>query len=382
MRRWMVALPLSAAAVALAVCGDPTFVLAQPPAAEEVQFRTADGVRLKGLFHASTKNPAGDPVVMLLYPPGPGNNMTKGDWDGLSKTLTDNGYSVLRFDWRGHGKSTDIEDTDLFWNNPITGSNWNRRYVKHARPAGGKTPIKSDLQAKADFDPKYFPVYVNDIAAARQYLDQRNDNGKANTSSIYVIGAGDAAALGMLWLTAEWLRPAVYPNVNQLGGAAKYEYVPQPLVQPVAGKIEEAGRDVAGVVWLSAGRPATTTEFVVKKWPLQSPRMREMNHTLFLYGGDDDKAATQSKFFYNEVLVAKGNKGLGVKELEQTFLTAVPKTKLSGVALLGKNAEIGTEDTILKYLAARKKDRGDKVVVTRGYTNGYYINPGSFYLQP
>jgi len=110
--------------------------------------------------------------------------------------------------------------------------------------------------------------------------------------------------------------------------------------------------------------------------------MREMNHTLFLYGGDDDKAATQSKFFYNEVLVAKGNKGLGVKELEQTFLTAVPKTKLSGVALLGKNAEIGTEDTILKYLAARKKDRGDKVVVTRGYTNGYYINPGSFYLQP
>jgi hypothetical protein len=355
-----------AAAAALALTEAPPAAQARQNNPDEVSFDTADGVRLKGLFHKSaTGDKQGNAVVVLLYSPGPDRTMLKpGDWPGLTKTLNDAGFHVFRFDWRGHGKSTDITDTDLFWRNGITGG-WNNRYIRGAN----KKPVKSSLDVKADLGDRspYFPCYVNDLAAARVYLDQKNDEGGLNSSSIYLIGAGDTATLGMLWLTAEWFRPAVHPT---LGGGVQFKVVPTPGI--VADP--EAGRDIAGAVWLSAARPPMVRDTTVQNLPKISMKMRDVNPMLFLYGEKDTAAASQSKFFFDNVLVAKGNRAIGVKELEQTFLTAVPKTSLNGVNLLGKNGELGTEDTILKYLAARQKDRVAKTVKKRMYVSPYFID--------
>ena len=68
--------------------------------------------------------------------------------------------------------------------------------------------------------------------------------------------------------------------------------------------------------------------------------------------------------------------------IDQTFLTPVPNTALSGVALLGNNAQTAVEDSVVKFIAARQKDRGNKAVVNRAYTNTYYINPGAFVMGP
>jgi fermentation-respiration switch protein FrsA (DUF1100 family) len=71
-----------------------------PRGAEEVWFRTADGVRLYGwLFHAE-RRPAGATVV---YFHGNGGNLSYGDWVGES--LAARGFDVLLFDYRGYGRS-------------------------------------------------------------------------------------------------------------------------------------------------------------------------------------------------------------------------------------------------------------------------------------
>ena len=179
--------------------GDTIRVSLSAPPVEEA-FDTADGVRLKGLFHRSPGgHKQGDAVVVLLYPPGPDRDMRKGNWDDLIGRLNDAGFHVFRFDWRGHGGSAEIADpvgdnTRLagFWTNAITGG-WNRRHVR----GYSRRPVKNDLRVKPDIDlARYLPVFVTDLAAARLHLDQKNDQGEVNTSSIYLVGAGDTAALG------------------------------------------------------------------------------------------------------------------------------------------------------------------------------------------
>ena len=193
MRFWTTAPVLCAASVALVLIALPDNTKAQfkgnpsklPPPEVET-FTTADGVQLRGLFHKSPKGGQGDPVVILLYPPGVCNSMANEDQEEFTLKLNENGYHVFRFDWRGHGKSTGIVDTEKFWDNtfnPVTGP-WNLKYIKNAK----KKPLKNELSVK-DFDPKYFPVYITDLAAARFQIDKKNDRGDLNSSSIYVIGA-------------------------------------------------------------------------------------------------------------------------------------------------------------------------------------------------
>ena len=376
MRRWMAAPLLFAAATFLTFTGENSSARAQDELKPvEENFLTADGVRLKGLFHKSAKPAPGNPIVILLYQPGVGSTLDKpGDWAGLTKTLTEKGYHVFRFDWRGHGKSKDIVDTDTFWNNTFTGA-WNRKFVKGAT----KKPIKNDIDIKTDFDEgsraRYFPMYVQDLAAARNHLDGKNDQNEVNTSSIYIIGAGDTAGLGLLWMTAEWARPAIHPL---LGAGATYKVVPMYgiIVDP------EAGRDIAGAVWLSGTRSTAFQERTVTEWTKATAKLRDNNPMLFLYGDKDTAGHTQAKFYFDQVLVAKGNKMLGVKALEQTFVSELKAGNLKGVALLGNDATLGTETTILKYFDARQKDRAAVVRRQRGYPGPYYINLSTFGLNP
>lgn len=77
-----------------------------PGNAEEVWFKTADGVRLYGwLFRAKTPTPA----ATVIYFHGNGGNLSYCDWDGSS--LSERGFDVLLFDYRGYGRS-EGEPTD------------------------------------------------------------------------------------------------------------------------------------------------------------------------------------------------------------------------------------------------------------------------------
>jgi pimeloyl-ACP methyl ester carboxylesterase len=387
MRRLWTAPLLFAALFALALDPPPADAQTAVKPTEE-SFKTADGVRLKGLFHKSPNGgKQGDAVVMLLYPPGgvglPERSMLKGNWDPLIDKLTEEGFHVFRFDWRGHGGSTDIVDPlgdnmpiggvlySGFFTNGITGS-WNQKFVKDGSKA--KKPNEIKVKGGGITGPGYFPVYVNDLAAARLHLDQKNDNNEVNTSSVYVIGAGDTATLGMLWISSEWQRPATHPMLP-----AGLQY----LITPMRGIVVNppAGADVAGAVWLSASRPASAgiNDAMIKGWAKSSIKLRDNNKMLFLYGKDDAAADRDSKFFFDQVLVAGGNKAAGLAQVEQTFRVDVGKTKLSGVDMLGSK-DVNAEVKIVDYLKARQKDRVNMVRKNRNYISPYYVDV-NYYLH-
>lgn len=398
MRCWMAGPLLFAAAAALFTSLDSRPVQAQtkPLPPDEETFLTADGIQLHGLFHKSAKSPGTDPVVIMMYPPGKDNNMLKGDWGGMADRLTGAGFNVFRFDWRGHGKSTDIKNTDKFWGNPLAGIQdpnpftgpWNRHFIAGAN----KKPVKADFYYKdlGQNAAGYLPVYLTDIAAVRAHLDTKNDTGDVNTSSIYLIGSETAATLGFGWLATEWNRPAFSPTPNQLGAAGRYMFVPQPLNDR---GFDTGGSDISGAIWLSASRPASISLPVVRgfvtgilpnggRMPLSPTNMRDNNPMLFLYGAGDKKGEKEANSFFNEILVAKGDMKNGVKPLEDTFIRPVSKGgMLSGVNLLGNVDELGTETTIMNFMSRIQKDRKQITRKARGYTGPYFIRLDSFGLN-
>jgi pimeloyl-ACP methyl ester carboxylesterase len=392
MRRWMAAPLLFGSVFALSASLDTCQVQAQAKAEAPVEetFLTADGIQLHGLFHRSTKSPGNDPVVILIYPPGKDNNMLKGDWLGLANRLSEAGFNVFRFDWRGHGKSNDIKDAQKFWQNPFTGP-WNQRYISGAN----KKPIKDtfffkDFVNNTDAPIKYMPAYLTDLAAARVHLDNKNDVGDVNTSSVYVIGSEAAATIGIGWIATEWNRPAIAPSPNQLMPIdPKYAYVPQPLRDR---DFETAGNDISAAVWLSASRPSSFSPQVVKGFisgilpngrMMLAPKTRDNNPMLFMYAAGDKKGETESKFFHLEVLVGKGDKPNGLNKLNDNYLLPLQNAgALTGVNLLGDDEKRGTEGKLMKFLEEIQKTRKSIVRKNRGFSSPYFIKLDNFGLLP
>jgi len=380
MRRWLAVPLVFAVAALLGFLGRPTPAAAQDPKIDppvEETFMTADGLQLRGLFHKSVKDPATAPVVILLYAPGKDKDkerdMNTGDWAGLANRLAKEGYHVFRFDWRAHGKKgSDIKDTDRFWGNRYTGA-WNARWIVGA----GKKALKSDLYLKDIKDPiRYAPTLLLDLAAVRAHLDSKNDSGELNTSSIYLIGAESAATIGIAWMATEWMRPAFAPSPNQLGFAPRYEFVPQAIN---GGIVTPAGEDLSGAVWLSAARPNNLQESVIKNWISRNIKIRDNTHMMFMYGEKDRKGRNEADFFFNEVLVGKGNSRLGLAPLNEKYLHMVKGAdQLTGVGLLGNDKALKTESTIIEFLAAIQKERAKITRKQRNYTAPWYINLPSF----
>jgi pimeloyl-ACP methyl ester carboxylesterase len=352
----------------------------EPPVEET--FTTADGVLLRGLFYKATQNSSTAPVVILMYPPGQRGaetDMTKGDWEGLARRLTQEGYNVFRFDWRGHGKrGHEIKDREMFWNNRFSGP-WNIKYVS----GYGKKPLKNDIYFKDIRDPlRYMPVYLLDLAAVRAHLDSKNDTRDCNTSSIYLIGAGSAATLGIAWIVTEWYRPAVAPGPAQLLPAPRYEFVPQ----QIAGGIKvAAAEDISAAVWLSPLRPSIVSENLAKLWLTKyAQKLRDNNPMLFLYGEQDTQSQRDARFYFHEVLVGAGNRSAGLNPLNPKYLHPIKGAKnLSGVALLGNNATLKTEDTIIEFLRAIQKERARVTVRIRDYKGApWFIDLTYFGFMP
>jgi hypothetical protein len=115
----------------------------------------------------------------------------------FAKALQEKGHAVLTFDFRGHGESTEV-DANEFWSNRF----FNRALIR--RRSNDEIDFK-------DFDARYYGVLANDIAAARAFLDRRNDAGECNSSNLVVVGFERGATLGALWLNAEAHRYQLVP---------------------------------------------------------------------------------------------------------------------------------------------------------------------------
>ncbi len=300
---------------------------------ERVRFKSYDDVELIGSFYAG--NSRKSPAVLLLHELG-GSSQDAG-WDELARKLQDQGFSVLSFDFRGHGKSTTVGKA--FWTVQI---NRSLRGVNLNNP-------RSEINAK-DFPAGYFPYLVNDIAAAKRFLDEQNDAQVCNSSNLILIGAKDGATLGALWAASEFGHVRGFRNQFNV-------LVPKGV----------EGEDITCCVWISISQtlPAAhaikgvgTMSMPVYEW-FRAPNLFNRGETLrdrvpmyLITNGN------RSSINFNTQLLRelKGSKG---KVSRYDMLKRFDEAKdLSGRTMLDKPS-LDVEQYISKYVSKVTED-GEK----------------------
>jgi pimeloyl-ACP methyl ester carboxylesterase len=241
---------------------------------EKVKFESVDHVELHGVWYGPSGNGKKAPAVLLLH--NIKSDSSKEGWDKLARELQEAGYAVLSFDFRGHGDSTSVAAE--FWNdNTSPGLQALTRYNREQVRGFNATNPKQTISIK-DFNTSYYPVLVNDIEAARAYINGRNDNGDCNSSNLILIGAEEGAALGALWMASEMNLYRV-TSVNQFTGL------------PVKWATTPEGKDVAAAVWLSVSPKIGNTTVPVSRWLAMGVKEKKVPMA-FVYGDKDTYAGT------------------------------------------------------------------------------------------
>lgn len=304
-------------------------------ASKNVTFKTFDGVELSGTFYPNFGGKRDATVILLHdFDPKSASSQQEG-WSDLAVALQKDGYAVLSFDFRGYGDSKNV-NKDVFWKNIV-----NKKEVRHK----GKT-LPDQIDSK-DFSVGYMKYLVNDIAAAKAYLDRQNDQKACNTSSMIVIGAGEGATLGAMWMAHECRR--------------RKDKFPNPIVgvtAPVLGEPES--KDLAAGVFLGISpvlnKKGVTTP--MRLWLMEVGQTAKVP-LAFVHGKDDAQGDTLASGLAKAV---KPNpKG---KDLPHTLASPIAKTKLQGHKLL--DPTLSTRDWLLKtYLPGVMEARGNKEWVER-----------------
>jgi hypothetical protein len=302
---------------------------------DEYNIVTADSVKLKARYYPSAKGQG--PTVILLHPIGDGKSMDTPEWKSLAETLQKANFSVMMFDFRGHGESTTIDDPKVFW------SKFPNANVKPA-----KAKVKDEIYV-ADYIKNgnaYLPILVNDIAAVRAFLDRRNDNPKdCNTSNIFVIGADSGATLGALWINSEWHR------YKYIGDHKNFLWKNE--INKPANYVDCAGSDITGAVFLTIS--PTLEKRAANPASLLSIACKERAMAALFMCGNDKKAVEFNDKVAKSLKVKDSTKHAFIGHFELN-------TKLSGINLLQKGLKNGpnkesTENLIAEYLTSVLKDR-------------------------
>jgi pimeloyl-ACP methyl ester carboxylesterase len=290
---------------------------------EAVTFETVDEVELHGTYYPGNQG-IKSPCVLMLHDLGDNSNHSGGNgWTALAQKLQKNGFAVLEFDFRGYGKSTAV--TSAFWKAPYNGK------IRGAA-------LKPSTIRSSDFPAWYMPILTNDIAAARRFLDEKNDAKECNSRNLFLIGAQEGATLGVLWLATEWQR-----RPRRQDGMNTPPY----------------GQDIAAAVWLSilpTMKNSRRPEFQVDKWITP---LRDRAPMLFLYGEDDRAASAFTNHLCDKVLkvdVPPRLKTTGPKEF---------KTNAAGAGLLAQRS-LGADEKIVSYFSNILRLRDEQDWTDRG----------------
>ncbi|HVS34522.1 MAG TPA: hypothetical protein VMS17_03005 [Gemmataceae bacterium] len=336
-----------AAALGMAACA----WTARAGEGDRVTFETLDGVTLEGtFFKADPQNGAKDKsaTVLLLHniDKAKGGSSHQDGWDDLAKKLSAEGYSVLSFDFRGFGKSHEVSKD--FWD-PFKG-----RHNCLAMPTlARQKPPPTTIDHK-DFDghsSEYYPWLVNDIVAAKSFLDRKTDQGQANSSNLVLVGAGEGATLGAMWMASQW-------DLKRFGG-----------IDQKTGKLlldEPEGRDEAGALWLtispelgSRGMSGTS-----RRWLCDIAADNNVPMA-FLFGAKDDSGGTIAKEAMDRIAnqIRRDNPNMKDEALKAKIgAIAISRgvggdSKLTGSQLLGLD---GIQDDIVKGVGELIDKRGPR----------------------
>jgi alpha-beta hydrolase superfamily lysophospholipase len=292
-----------------------------------ISFRSSDGVDLQGNFYPAPASGAKDACVLLLHN---FNARTGGDshqdgWDRLAAALQKEGYAVLTFDFRGFGKSKSVDKE--FWNAAKYPQNQRLKFAQK----------KAEVIDRNEFPADYYPNLANDVGAAKAYLDRKNDAREVNASNLVVVGAGEGATVGALWMASESHRKKDRASLT-------------PGLPPDLDQAES--RDFSCAVWLSISPTLATRQVPVRGWLVEVGRDQKVPMA-FVYGSKDEKGKNFAVGTVSAIKPKTGPKKFDPKDTgDPRAYTGEKKldTSLVGEKLLQQS--LGTQKWVVKtYLA-------------------------------
>jgi hypothetical protein len=298
---------------------------------ESARFKTVDGVNIYGTYYPSNRRNA--PVVLLLH--ALGEDSSKKGMTTLGEELSAKGYAVLAFDFRGHGRSTSVEPAEFWYSGAAPRNTLNTSsYIKGQ--------VGRDTIDFKDFNPSYYTVLINDIAAARGYLDRKNDTGACNTNNLIVIGAEDGGTLGAIWINSECYRHRFYPATTTF-----------PIQPPKLEKQSEGEGIICGI-WLSLS-PKLGGRDISMPQTLALPARTRATPMVFIYGDGDELGTKFAKYCEkNLVTYEDGKDGKQKSDNYKYTLTVGVPGNVKGANLISKNITEG----LVKYLDSMIQDKG------------------------
>jgi len=316
-----------------------------------VSFKTYDGVELAGHFY-SPVGPRKDATVLFLhhFDHKAGGNSTVDGWPKFAEKLAEEGYSVLSFDFRGFGSSK-AGDSAVFWG---ARNRENSLMVKRGKGKGETIDQK-------DFTAGYYKHLVQDVAAAKTFLDLKNDANEVNSGNLIVIGAGQGATIGAMWLASECRRRRDNTPLGLLPGTM--------LGDP-------EGKDVAAAIWLTISPRLGTQDVggLVQSWTKVAAKESKINMA-FIYGKGDKSGDTFAQRCLDNAFPER-KPPKKAKMPDFTGDKAIDDAEVTDSKLLAKT--FGTEKWIIKsYLEPLMEKRGAPVRVQRKNKDSrfYYVIP-------
>jgi hypothetical protein len=321
---------------------------------EKVKFDTVDQVELHGTFYQPAGGPSKKaPCALLLHKIE--SDSSKDGWDQLARDLSKAGYAVLSFDFRGHGESTAVGPN--FWGDRSTAA---LTYLTAENVRQYKTRIDpsrpKDTISIKDFQKSYYPILVNDIAAAKGFLDRKNDSGECNSANLTLIGAEDGATLGALWMYTE-LNLFKVTQINQFTGA------------PLRLATTPEGKDVAACVWLSISPSLGSRPALVSSWLGHAGKERKIPMAFLC--GEKDSSVSFTRSCYQAVKPSGGGgsklsgeiriddskyaqiQGFKVPRSGFTGEILFKESSLKGSQLLGDHVNIDSNTTAREWIVSK-----------------------------
>jgi hypothetical protein len=175
------------------------------------------------------------------------------------------------------------------------------------------------------FSSSYHPYMINDIAAAKAFLDRKNDAGLCNSSNLILISSGRSGALAAGWINAEMHRfrrlpQAFFGAPLQLSDSPEGVNILCSLFLDLTPNIGRSKLSLSSALRLAAGR----------KIPF-----------VFFYGKDESAAKAVARS--TEKAINPGGKN------ELTGATAIPGEKVGDVEKRLLNDKTVQKD-IVRYL--------------------------------